>query len=114
MSLVGKRTAIAQALSGVAGVSGYPVRPVAPNVGDAWPLLGPLERAAGTAFEVSWLVRVMVPQDDMGACEWWDAHWPHLFEALEPLGSVDRATPGSIVVSGADQLVFEILFRTEE
>jgi hypothetical protein len=111
MTLVGKRQELANALSGVPDVRGFPFRPTSPDVGDAWPIMGPLDRAAGTAFLVTWLVRVLVPQDEQDASTWFDEHWPHLFEALEVHGSVSRAVP---VVLSQDQLAFEIVLTAEE
>lgn len=115
MSLAQTRTDIATALSTVADCRGYSKRPAAPNVGDGWPVLGPLDRATGTAFEVTWLVRVFVPQDEVAASDWWDAHWPALFTALHAVGFIDRAAPTVIPTQGTgDQLAFEITMRAEE
>jgi hypothetical protein len=111
MTLIGKRQEIATALSGVPEVTGYPFRPTAANVGDAWPILGPLDRASGTAFTVTWLIRVLMPQDEEAASAWWDQHWPHLFEVLEVVGAVSRAYA---VALANDQLAFEIVLTAEE
>lgn len=115
MSLTGQRKAIASALSSVAGVTGHETRPPAPAEGDAWPLLGPGDRQAGTAFMLTWVVRVFVPQDEVGAADWWDSHWPDLFWALhQQVGTVDRFAPAAVPAAGGDQLVYEITIRTEE
>ena len=114
MSLIGKRAEIAAALSNVADVTGYPRRPTTPNVGDAWPLLGPWNRADGDAGVQTWLIRVFVPQDEYAASEWWDQHWPAIYFALEPVGFVDASIPVSWSASGGDQIGFEITMRAEE
>jgi hypothetical protein len=111
VSLDQKRAEIAAALSTVADVTGWTQRPGVPNVGDAWPLLGPMDRADGDAFIVTWLVRVFVPQDEIAASSWWDQHWPPLYFALQPVGFVDRVAP---VALAQDQLAFEITMRAEE
>lgn len=114
MSLAGKRFEIAAALSTVTGVTGHASRPAAAMPGDAWPLLGPMARGMGSAFEVTWLVRVLLPQDEIAAMEWLDAHWAGLFFALSPIGFVDSAIPVSLPVAGGEQFAFEITLRGEE
>lgn len=115
MSLASKRTEIATAVSAISDCKGFSKRPSAPNVGDCWPVLGPMEHADGDAFEVTWLVRVFVPQDEVAASDWWDAHWPPLYYALRPVGFIDRAAPIVIPTQSAgDQLAFEITMRAEE
>lgn len=114
MTLAGKRAEIAAALAGVPGVHAYPYRPPAPTEGDAWPLFGPLDRDAGDAFVATWRVRVLMPQDEVAATDWLDAHWPALFEAVQRVGFVVRATPVMNPAAGVDQFAFEITFRAEE
>lgn len=115
MSLIGVRGTIAQALSTVPDVTGHEYRPTVPDTGDAWPVLGPGDRGAGTSFMVTWAVRVFMPQDEQSASMWWDAHWPALFEALERYaGTVDRFAPVLIQTQAGDQLAFEIAIRTGE
>lgn len=114
MSLTGLRQQLAAALSGVPDVTGHAYRPVAPNVGDAWPLQGPGDRDGGTAFLVTWRIRVLVPQDEVAASSWWDEHWPYLFEALAPMAHVVRFEPVLMPVSGVDQLAYEVTAITEE
>lgn len=114
MSLSGKRAEIAHALSTVAGVHGYEKRPDVPVEGDAWPLFGPAERDAGTAFAQTWGIRVIVPQDEYAAADWWDLHWTALFYALEPIGHVTRSEPVTFPVNGTDVLAFQITMIAEE
>jgi hypothetical protein len=112
MTLTGKRADIAAALSSAPGVTGHPYRPSTPATGDAWPLLGPGTRDAGTAFRVAWVVRVFMPQDERAAEEWWDTHWPHLFEALEHnVGNVQGFVP---TLLAKDQLAYDITMIAEE
>lgn len=114
MSVTGTRNGLAAALSGVADVRGHEYRPVTPVLGDAWPVMGPLDRAAGTAFVATWQVRVLLPQDEQVAAEWIDAHWPGLFEVLERVGSVVRAEPILLPLVTGELLAFEITLRAEE
>lgn len=114
MSLRGTREALAAALDTVAGVTGHVSRPAAYAEGDAWPLLGPGDRDAGTAFTITWLVRVFVPQDEVAAADWWDSHWDSLFYALQSAGHVDRFAPVAVPSTGGDLLMYEISLRTEE
>lgn len=115
MSLVGLRGTIASVLSTVDGVTGHEYRPEVPNDGDAWPVLGPGDRQAGTSFMLTWAVRVFMPQDERAASMWWDAHWPAIFFALEQgVATVDRFTPVLIPTQAGDQLAFEITIRTGE
>jgi hypothetical protein len=112
--LTGTRMALADALSTVADVRGYDYRPAAPKTGDAWPLLGPLDRDEGNAFMVTWRVHVLLPQDERQASQWWDAHWAALYFALKPQAFVVRAEPITLPAAGGEQLAFEITLRAEE
>lgn len=113
MSLVGDRAAIAAALTTAPDVTGYAYRPTTPRPGDAWPLLGALDRADGLAFYVTWRVLVFLPQDERAASEWIDAHQEALVDALEPVGYVDRIEPALVNASGTDQLALQITMRGE-
>lgn len=113
MSLVGDRAAIAEALTGVTGVRGYQFRPTAPRPGDAWPLLGSLEHAAGMAFMVTWRVLVFLPQDERAASDWTDTNYEALVDALMPVAFVDRIEPAVMSANGSDQYVLQITMRAE-
>lgn len=114
MSVAGTRRDLATALTAVADVQGYEYRPATPVIGDAWPIMGPLDRDAGTAFIATWVVRVLLPQDEQVATEWIDAHWPDLFTVLERVGSVGRAEPILLPLVVGDLLAWEITIRAEE
>lgn len=115
MSLIGQREAIAAALTTVADVTGHAKRPVPPAEGDAWPVLGPGDRQSGTAFILTWAVRVIVPQDEYAAEDWWDAHWPALFYALEDnVATVGRFEPITLTTSAGDVLAYQITITTGE
>ncbi|WP_420123205.1 hypothetical protein [Nakamurella sp.] len=113
MSLAGDRQAIADALSTATDVTGHLYRPVKLRHGDAWPLLGALERGPGRAFEVSWRVLVYLPQDGAAASEWVDAHHEGLVDALEAVGFVDRIEPITIPDGDANPYVLQITMRSE-
>lgn len=113
MSLAGQRTQIAAALSTVTDVRGHEYRPTTPRPGDAWPLLSSLDRADGLAFEVTWRVIVLLPQDERGASDWLDAHHEALVDGLLPVGFVDRIEPVTLPVNGGDQYALQITMRGE-
>lgn len=114
MSFALKRDEIAHALSGVADVHGFTKRPSIPNVGDAWPTQGGGVRAAGDEFLITWYVRVLCPQDDIAASEWWDQHWPPLFYALKPVGYVTGFDPIQLDTEAGLQLAYQITMTAEE
>jgi hypothetical protein len=113
VSITGKRQAIADALSTVDGVSGFLYRPTTPKPGDAWPLLGSAERAAGLAFLVTWRVHVLLPQDEVQASVWLDQHVGDLVDALNPVGYVAGFQPITLPASGSDRFGFEFSLRSE-
>lgn len=114
MSFTTKRHALAVALTAVPDVTGYPHRPSTMTPGDAWPVLGPLTRARGTAFNVQWRVRVLLPQEEEAASVWMDAHWDMLFYALEPHGFVSQSTPVMLAAGGGELYALEISLLAEE
>lgn len=114
MTLAGMRAQFAAALNGVGGCQGHPYRPSVPNTGDCWPVMGPADRAAGTAFMQTWGVRVLLPSDEVAAADWWDQHWAAIFTVLEPVGFVSRTEPVTIPISGGELLAMQITVQTEE
>jgi hypothetical protein len=115
MSMVNKRQEIATALSSVEGMKGYAYRPSIPREGDAWPLLGVLERDEDAGwFMVTWNVIVFLPQDERKASEWVDVRYADLVDALTPHGYVDRIEPVGISTSAnASQFGLQITMRSE-
>lgn len=119
MSLTGDRKAIADALSTAPGVTGYEFRPANPRqpvqlrAGDAWPLLGAMERGPGRAFEVTWRVLVFLPQDAVKSAQWVDDHHEALVDALEQVGFVDRIEPVTITDGDANPYALQITMRSE-
>ncbi len=92
------RQILASALDAVSDVRGHAKRPFTLAEGDAWPVLGPLDRASGTAFLVTWI----------------DEHWADLFYALAPHGHVQRGVPTMLAASPADLYALEITLIAEE
>ncbi|MGK5737273.1 hypothetical protein [Micromonospora sp. URMC 103] len=103
MDLAGDRATLAAALSNAPDVTGYQYRPLKPRMGDAWPLLGVMERGPGRSFEATWRVLVWLPQGPQKASEWVDAHTEDIVDALEPVGYVDRIEAVTIPDGDADQ-----------
>lgn len=117
MSMETRRLEFANALSTVADVTGYDIRPDVLSEGDAWPLLGrPAARhRSGSSYEITWLIRVVAPQDERAAVRWWDLRWPHLWEAIHPIAFVDGFDPVLLDASGGPGLfAYEITCRAEE
>lgn len=119
MSLAGDRQAIAAALSTAPGVTGYEFRPANPRqpvrlrAGDAWPVLGAMDRGPGRAFEVTWRVLVYLPHAVVKASEWVDEHHEQLVDALEDVGFVDRIEVVTIPDGDANPYVLQITMRSE-
>lgn len=113
MTLIAKRAEFATALSTVDDVTGYAYRPATPKTGDAWPLLGPLERDDGLAFMVTWRVIVLLPSDERDASAFIDAHFEDLVDALEPIAFVDGATPVGRPAEAGSEYALEITTRSE-
>lgn len=114
MSIVDTRADLAAAASGVVGIVGYPYRPPAPKAGDAWPLLGSMDRDPDTGqFAALWRLVVMLPQAEQAASAWMDARLWDLVDAVSPYGFVDRMNPAVLTTGAGDQMVLEIQLRTE-
>lgn len=96
MSNAQTRQAIADALSTVDGIKGYPAKPSALNEGDAWPQWRGGVPHAG-AVENTWAVLVVLPQaDDITADTYADAKGEALLEALRPVLFIDSLAPASL------------------
>lgn len=113
MSLVGERLGIKQALDTATGVQGFEYRPTTPRAGDAWPLLGALDRADGLSFYTTWLVLVFLPQDERAQSAWIDEHAEEIVDALLAVGFVDRIEPVILTAGSGDQYALQITMRSE-
>lgn len=105
-----RREDIAELLSEVDGIKGYAFRPKTPKAGDAWPLLSGYELVDG------WLAReeriiVFLPQDEKSASEFMDAKVGLLWDALRPLGFIERIEPTEGPATG--QYSMTITMRSE-
>lgn len=96
MSNTQTRIDIATALSSVAGIQGYRVRPSTLNEGDAWPQWrGCVPRAH--AYLNTWAIFIVLPQaDDVTADGFADSHLDALLEALREVVAVDAVDPATI------------------
>jgi hypothetical protein len=116
MTMTQRRMELAAALECVPDVTGYPFRPEVLAEGAAWPILGrpAATHKAGSAYEITWLVRVVTPQDEVAATKWFDVRWPYLYEALTPVGFVLGFDAVLLDASGGTLFAFEITLRSEE
>ena len=113
MSRAQTRQAIADALSTVAGIHGYPARPDVMGEGDAWPQWrGSAPRAY--AAEHTWAVLIVLPQaDDVSADSFADEHEEALTDALRPVMSVDSIAPAEIASEAGPLYALLITGRSE-
>lgn len=108
------RQELADTVTEVTGVQGYPYRPPSPRTGDAWPQwAGDDHDAQSGQFEASWRMFVMLPQDERAASQWSDEHKRPIIDALEPVVYVDRVQPGIVTTGAGDQMVMVFQFRGE-
>lgn len=107
------RQRLADAVGTAAGVTAYVRRPTTPKTGDAWPLWDGADRGDGGAFMLTYRVRVMLPQDEVAASEWIDAHLDGLYDAIEPAAYVESFRPVAITASGGEQYALDITVRSE-
>lgn len=113
MSNADTRQAIADALSTVSDINGYPARPNALNEGDGWPQWrGGVPRAG--AVENTWAVLVVLPSaDDVTADSFADSHGEALLEALRPVLYVDSIAPAEITSEAGPILALLLTGRSE-
>jgi hypothetical protein len=107
------RQTLADALSTATGVRGVVKRPATPRAGDAWPLWDGAERGDGGAFMMSWRVRVFLPQDEVAASEWVDAHLDDVYDAIQPVAFVESFRPVVVPTSSGEQFALDITVRSE-
>lgn len=114
MGIQSMRSDLAAAVSMVTGVKGYQYRPPAPTTGDAWPLMGSMDRDPDSGqFMALWRLVVMLPQAEQAASEWMDTHLWDLVDAITEYGWVDRMNPAELTGSAGGQFVLEISLRGE-
>lgn len=111
--MITTRQTIADALSTVDGVTGYPKRPKVVKAGDAWALINQLTRGPGNAFEIEWRIAVLIGPDVGTATDKFDSLIPEVTQALVHVAYVDSARPIAIPIEGGELYGAEILARSE-
>ncbi|MDG4821277.1 hypothetical protein O7635_05345 [Asanoa sp. WMMD1127] len=105
---------MADALSAVDGVTGYPKRPSVPKAGDAWPLVGSLDHAIGSHFMVSWRVVVVLPQQgEEAAMDFFDGAYAEIVDALLPVGFVTRIEPFALPINNGQLMAVEFTMNEQ-
>lgn len=107
------RQSIADALSVLENVNGYPKKPDVVTIGDAWPLVDSLERGPGQAFQTRWRIALVLGADVETATDQLDELVPAVCEALVAEVYVDSARPLSIPVEAGSLYGCEIIARSE-
>jgi hypothetical protein len=113
MSNATTRTAIAAALSTVAGVTGYPRRPTAFKPGDGWPQWAGSQADQGRFYLEAWNVLIVLPAQEQDADAFADSHQQLLADALRPVMFVDSFAPANIASDGGDVYALLITGRSE-
>lgn len=111
--MITTRQSIADALSTVAGVTGYAKRPKVTKPGDAWPLVNQLTRGPGQAFQTEWRIAVTIAADPLTAADNLDTLIPEVTQALQEVAYVDSARPIAIPTEAGDLYGAEIIARSE-
>lgn len=103
------RQAIADALTTVDGVTGYPYRPKAPKIGDAYPLIEQIERFQGLMFIPSWKVQLWLGGDEFKADEFLEQVAVPVAQALQNSDTlyVTTVLPVAIGTQGGDVFAAE-------
>jgi len=107
------RQRLADAAATAPGVTAYVRRPTTPKAGDAWPLWDGAERAAGSAFMLMYRLRVFLPQGEVEASEWIDAHLDALYDAIEKAAYVESFRPVLVSANADNQYALDITVRSE-
>lgn len=102
MSISATRTAIADALSTVPGVTGYARRPAVWVAGDAVVLVERLDHTLGVAWQATWRIVLLLSGDEGVSMEQLDELLPVISAALQPVVYVDSATPELISTDSGD------------
>jgi hypothetical protein len=94
MSIAAKKQEIADAVSAVPGVKCFTSKPTVLTPGTAWVRWGGWSRGDGHAFEATYRVIVVLPQQtESAADEWAYEHADALDDALRPHMFVDSFEP---------------------
>lgn len=111
MSISADRQDLANALSGVDGVTGSKYRPAVLAPGAAWPLLESIDRDRD--MQVTWRAAIVLPRDERRASEWFDSHHEAVTDAIADFGYVERIQPGLIGTDAGDLEAMIITVRKE-
>lgn len=111
--MITSRQSIADALSTVAGVTGYAKRPKATKPGDAWALVNQLTRGPGASFQTEWRIAITIADDPITAADKFDSLIPEVTQALQAVAYVDSARPIAVPTEAGDLYGAEILARSE-
>lgn len=107
------RADIAAALSLVEGVKGHVHRPKSPTRGDAWPLVGSLERGRGLTFSRVWRIVLLLGGDPTKADDLLEQLLPEIAITLQEQDVlfVTTAVPFIVTTEAGDIYAAEITGR---
>lgn len=111
--MITNRQTIADALSTVAGLTGYAKRPEVLGEGVGWPLVQQLDRGPGQAFQTTWRVIVLLSGDEDTAYDQLDTFTAAVPDALRAVLYVDSITPTAVTTDAGDLYGFELIARSE-
>jgi hypothetical protein len=99
------RAEIAATLTGTGIVTGSEFRPSTLASGMAWPRATAHDWAAAShAFETTWSIYVVLPQEERAATIWFEDNIETLRDALETVAFVDHDEPIMLPVTNSDDL----------
>lgn len=107
------RQSIADAISTVDGLQGFPERPTIPAPGNAWPLVAEMNRGPAIAFETTWRVAIVLSPDVGTATDQFDTLIPQACQALQSELYVDSARPLTIPTEAGNLYGVELIGRSE-
>ncbi|HEY9416115.1 MAG TPA: hypothetical protein VIQ30_15245 [Pseudonocardia sp.] len=107
------RQTIADALSTVAGLTGYVKRPEVLGEGIGWARPRLLSRGPGQAWQTTWSVIVLLSGDEDTACDQLDEFAVLLPDALIELLFVDTIAPYALTTDAGDLFGIELIARSE-